>query len=231
MKKSIALALAATCVASAAQAQSPSCYVGAKLGYTMANTETSLDLGPGLIAPGPVPGALVVDGFGGEGVSGGIGGGCDVRMQQFVFGVFGDYDWHGVEFSASSGIPGFTGDLITLDIESQWTLGGRAGVMASSTTLVYGLVGWTQVQTSDLESPLLNASFDVGELNGLVVGGGMETEVSPGLWLGAEYRYTKLDDEDISIIPNVASVNLDTGMHSAYVTLKYKIGVTETALK
>jgi opacity protein-like surface antigen len=78
------------------------------------------------------------------------------------------------------------------EVELDWMVSviGRAGVLATPTTYLYGLAGWSygHFEVNDL-------MFAFGQLNdfesdGLTVGGGIEKMLSPKWSLRAEYRYT-----------------------------------------
>jgi outer membrane immunogenic protein len=171
--------------------------------------------------------SLTIDGFSGRGALGGAHAGCDYQIQRIVLGGFADYTFQDVEWSAALTAPGFgfSGNA-KLAIEDQWTVGGRLGVLLNDSTLAYGLVGYTQAKASDLEltSTLGNLSFAVEDLKGWTVGAGIETRLMANLFLGAEYRYTKFDNEDVTLIPGALNLGLDPEVHSVRAALRYKFG-------
>lgn len=198
--------------ASAAHADA-SCYGGAALGYSSANTSASLDaVGFGSL--------VSVDNLGADGVSGGLTAGCDWHSGGWLIGGWGDYTWHSAEFEVSSPLIG--GNLLEMSIENQWSLGGRAGYFVAPQTLVYGLIGFTRVETSDISSPALGGSLSTPDMDGIVYGGGIEVEIAPQIVLGAEYRYTDLRDENIGLVPGLIDLNLDSDIHTARAVLKYR---------
>lgn len=118
----------------------------------------NLGMAAGMIsAGGPI-------GIGSTGPTIGVTGFCDVRYSNFVAGVEANYDW-------------FYGDLSTLGVNTDLTLGGRAGALLNSEALVYGHLGWTQIDTS------------LGKFNGYKLGPGIEFKL-PGTPLYADARYS-----------------------------------------
>ncbi|SDP39444.1 Outer membrane protein beta-barrel domain-containing protein [Filomicrobium insigne] len=194
-----------------------SCYGGVTLGQTIAQSDLSLD------AVGGPAGLVTVDSIGADGMSGGITGGCDWRTGAWVVGAWGDYSWHSADFEV--GAFGAPGDLIEWDLEDQWSVGGRLGFMATERTLIYGLIGWTRARYSDISSPALGASFDIDDRDGVVYGGGIEVELVENIVVGAEYRYSDLEDVDVAILPGAANLNIDSGLHTARAVLKYRFDV------
>jgi hypothetical protein len=95
-------------------------------------------------------------------------------------------------------------------------------VLIQPTTLVYGLVAYTEVKTSDIASPFLTIA--VPDLKGDSVGGGIETSLGNGFFLGAEYRFTQLDKVDLAL-GGTAVLGIETEVHSATARLTYKLGL------
>lgn len=90
------LALASMAFAAPASAGWHGCWVGANVGMSATDTETSLDFAATNIA--------TVDGFAASGAQAGLGVGCDVQIERFVLGAFADYQWLDGDFSISSGL-------------------------------------------------------------------------------------------------------------------------------
>ena len=75
---------------------------------------------------------------------------------------------------------------------------GRAGVLATPSTFLYGLAGWSYGQFD-----ASNVNFGFGKIqdydaDGLTVGGGFEKKLSPSWSIRAEYRYTNFGSENLS---------------------------------
>ena len=199
-------------IASPASAGFSGCYIGAQAGMASTNSATSIDLtGTGSL--------LDVKGLGSSGGLFGVHAGCDVKIQQFVVGAFGDYGWHNQVMEISS--PLLATQIARLEVDTQWTIGGRAGIAFTDSTLVYGLVGWTRVETSDLS--ILGGALvaPVKAFDGWTFGGGISTEIMPNIRLSAEYRYAKLDKQDIVLVPAVLSVGVRPESHTAMARFSY----------
>jgi len=123
------------------------CGVGGNLGMTAGQVS----------AGGPI-------GIGSSGPAIGVTGFCDVRYSNFVVGAEANYDW-------------FYGDLSTLGVNNDLTLGGRAGFLTNGETLLYGHLGWTQIDTT------------LGKFNGYKIGPGIEFKL-PGTPLYGDMRYS-----------------------------------------
>lgn len=190
------------------------CYVGVQAGMSATKTDTTLDIaGTGTL--------LGVDGLGSAGAMAGVHAGCDVRMQQLVVGAFGDYSWHSQSVEITSPLAAMS--IAKLDVNSQWTIGGRAGLVFGN-SLVYGLVGWTRVDTSDIAVLGGAATLIVPTLEGWTFGGGIATEVMPNIRLSAEYRYARLDKVDVVLVPG-ATLGLQPDMHTAMARLSYSFNL------
>lgn len=221
MKRLLIAGAALIAVASASNADTPAvnwtgCYVGVGVGMASTTNNASIDITGG-------PSLLSVDGLGSNGAS--IGGqvGCDLQVaKQFVVGAWGSYDWHNQDWSISSGLIG--GPLATMSIDSTWAIGGRAGVVVNN-VLLYGLVGYTQMQTSGVNVPLAATSLAVADFSGMVFGGGMEMALGNGLFLTGEYRYSRFNSEAATIIPGVLNLNMEPDMHAFAARLSYRFQV------
>lgn len=208
-----ALIVMAVLVATGARAQETvkwsACGVYGGVGMAASKTEAGVSIaGTQLVG---------IDGLGTSGAAFTLGVGCDYQLaDRFVLGVFGDWTKHDQSFEITS----IVGSLAKLDLQNQWSVGGRAGVLIHPTTLVYGLVAYTELATSDINSPLLTIAMP--DLKGWQIGGGIETAIGKGVFLAAEYRFTTLDTANITIGP--ANLGLDTEMHTAMAKLSYRFG-------
>ena len=115
---SLAVALGAVGFLGEAQAQWTGCGAGVHGGLVAGQVD----------AGGPI-------GIGSQGHTAGVSLNCDYRMQVFVVGAFADYSW-------------MFGDLKTVGVEKDLTLGGRLGVLINSGSLLYVGAGWTQLSLS-----------------------------------------------------------------------------------
>ena len=158
------------------------CYVGASIGYTNTSSELSYDT------------VASIDSLGADGSRAGVNGGCDYRMpnSKVVLGFFGNYNWDlsDHDFSVDLGPFNFThseGD--------QWAVGARLGFTITDATMIYGLVGYTERETSaSLSGPGGSIAIDVADREGYQFGGGIETMISNSASFSLEYRHTEWDN-------------------------------------
>lgn len=193
------------------------CTLGVSGGYSIANTDTSVD-----IVNGPAQ-VLAINGLGADGPSGGLTGGCDVRNGAWLVGAWIDHTWHRADFEVTSSL--LPAGVIETSIDKQISIGGRLGGYVAEKTLIYGLIGWTRVSMDALESPVLGVSFDVPRMDGWVFGGGIEVEMLPNVLVGTEYRFSDLREETIEVAPGLANLNLDTELHEFRVNVRYRFDV------
>ncbi len=231
--KVLALALlAAVGAAPAAQAQSK--WTGFSIGVGVGAGAINHDL---TIGPGPAlqPGLFNFnfDGIGGEGFLGTVGVAADMQVHpSIVMGMFFDYDFADLETDLGLSIPPFGNLNVTgkVKLENQWTIGARAGFLATPDTLWYGLVGYTQADVSDLTlsatGPLTGSlAIGVPSMSGYVVGGGVETNIAPNWSLKAEYRFTQLDAERLNLpfgLNTFINAELEPSIHTGRVSVNYK---------
>lgn len=193
------------------------CYIGVSAG--MATTVTKADLDSS--GPWPPPGnVLSIDGLGQAGGAIGPTGGCDMQIDRFVVGVMGSYLWHNGSFEVSSGL--LPGTVLSFDLDTQWDVAGRAGILFTDKTLVYGLVGYTRLDTTGLNIPIAATTLSVPTFEGWQFGGGIETEIMPNVRLAAEYRYTHFDAQPVALGAGIpVNLNLQPDMHVAMARLSY----------
>jgi outer membrane immunogenic protein len=176
-----------------------------------------------LTAPGI---AVTVDGLGADGHVLALGAGCDYQLDRIVVGLFGDYDFGKTEFLTTAAFGPVTAN-ISAAIRDNWTIGARAGFLATPDTLMYGLVGWTNARTDDI-ALTTNAGFNLaltpGKLDGMTLGGGIETRLSKSVSTKIEYRYTQFDKVDM---PVFAGLNLgqENDMHTVRVGLNWRFNL------
>ncbi len=189
-------------------------WVGAGIGYGFVNHE----LGAEAFLPGGedfyVAGKADLSGIGGEGWMGQVGAGFDFQVgDKFLVGIFGDYTFSDIESSASAeGYACLGGGCIgpgevyyKLKADSMWFVGGRAGYLANPDTLLYALIGYTEVdfdakfgfENYDCEGDCSNSYKYGWSQGGLTFGGGIETKLSESITAKLEYRYIDLDRKTI----------------------------------
>lgn len=203
------------------------CYVGAQAGYGATHHDTSLDLtSPGL------SGSILELPLSSQGGLVGVHAGCDMQVQQLVFGAFADYSWLSQTMSINSPLLGQfvagLNPLARIELDTTWTVGGRAGLIVAPNTLVYALVGWTRLDTTDLTLVGGNLTAGVPTLEGWTFGGGIDVEIAKNVRLGAQYRYTHFDSADIGILSGGGgslSMDLQPDMHTVQGRLSYKFDI------
>lgn len=143
-----------------------------------------------------------------DGFTVGAQAGCDVQVgQRFVIGAFGDVEFSDIEVANK------------VDLDLKWTLAARAGYLLTPTSLAYVLAGYTWTDLGGV------AADYIGDLSGMTIGGGLETQFTPNWGTKLEYRYTMFDD----IGPIGSDVDLDG--HEIKVGLVYRFGAAPDVLK
>ena len=169
------------------------------------------------------------EGLGGGNFGGSLTIGYDHQVsQRLVAGVFATYNWSSIETAASLSAGGDRLTAELLRVEQSWTLGARAGVLITPDSLLYGLVGYTQLKLNDFEvrAPGLTFNFDLPTFSGVTFGGGLEHKLSDHVSLRAEYSYTSLGRETDFELPGVAVVESEKSIHSARLMASYRFGAS-----
>lgn len=189
------------------------CHLGAAAGYSISNTKTAIDVPGGNL--------VTVDGFAGEGLTGSIMAGCDVQMDRLVVGLWSEYSWHDADVKITAG----NGALaLTSPLNSSWAIGGRAGVLVTYDTLLYGLAGYTRASFGDitLTSPGPNGSLSVGDLKGWIIGGGMETNLPiTNMTLDLRYTAALYERNDVTIFGPVV-LGFEPVVHTVRAGVTYR---------
>ena len=177
----------------------------------------------------------------------------------FVIGAFVDADKYfgsSENFTAvNTGPHGLTTALKgTFDLDYSATIGTRFGVLINPTTLIYGLVGYTYLKVDGDLSYMFNSKHGMHNVNfampddfeGVTVGGGLQTKISPTTSFKFEYRYTNFESESASssfqsmtdtrkdlyygfykqtqqMISGTANTEIETDMHSIRAVLVFQI--------
>jgi outer membrane immunogenic protein len=152
---------------------------------------------------------------GADGWFGTVQVGCDYQFNNFVVGVFGDYDFMSVKGDVSTGgffFPALTGSQKQ---DGQWAVGGRVGYLVLPQLLTYVSGGYTQAHWA---STTLNnfappipavATLPGSTKGGWFIGAGDEYALSflPGLFWKTEYRYAEFDRANVNVA-NLPAGNL-----------------------
>jgi outer membrane immunogenic protein len=176
--------------------------------------------------------------------------GLDRQRGSWVFGLFADYDWmnmdsdiggNSVDLAGGGGPAGLVNVNLSAEVDNMWSVGGRIGFLTSPSTLVYGLLAYSQaditaiadVSFSDGAGNTIASVTDKGDgsVSGFTIGAGIETKLAENVSLKLEYRYTDLDNANVSsdgfVLPGVFAVgptnlDLDTDIHSVRAVLAWR---------
>ena len=171
---------------------------------------------------------------GADGWFGTVQVGCDYQINNFVVGLFGDYDFMSVKGDVST--LGFFGPAITgsQKQDSQWAVGGRVGYLVLPSLLTYVSGGYTQAHWKDTAlASFFAPGTTVATLPGTTKGGwfigtGDEYALSflPGLFWKTEYRYSEFDRANVTLTsplgPTGVSVTEKFKEHSVRSELVYR---------
>ena len=100
----------------------------------------------------------------------------------------------GVEAAATlSNVRFSNGDVLNggyLRERREIDLAGRLGTTVTPNTLLYGKIGYANLQVREAETVAGITSGQLRDLDGLLLGAGAEVQVSPKAYIKSEYRYT-----------------------------------------
>lgn len=214
-------------------------YVSGGIGMGSSNYELGLSYSA---SASSTPSSLDFPDLGGEGMIGSIRAGYDHQVnEKFILGAHIDAAFSQIindtNLSLSADLIGSEFDFgYDLSPSTIYTLAGRAGYLANETTMLYGLLGYSQGNfegvlsgsfmggESQEESETLSYTF---ERDGVTVGFGMETILAANLSLGIEYRYTRFDrysfyDGGLTDDEDNIEIGFDTSVQSVQGLLSYR---------
>jgi outer membrane immunogenic protein len=195
------------------------CYVGAGGGGAYTKNDHN-DFSNSLALTGFAPNTPLGSNLstGADGWFGTVQVGCDYQFNNFVVGVFGDYDFMSIKGDISTG--GFFNPALvgSQKQDSQWAIGGRAGYLVLPQLLTYVSGGYTQAHwTSTTLSSFFLPGVGISTLPGATKGGwfiGTGDEyalnILPGLFWKTEYRYAEFDRANVAMttIPGALQVGV-----------------------
>ncbi len=197
----------------------------------------------GRITPPDTQGHISYGGPIGGDLGWGLGAGVDAQLSQlFVVGAFANFDWSSIDTRGTLHTNSTTVDVSAFELKNAWTVGGRAGVLITSSTLVYGLLGYSWLDFDNLRITAVDSNdgsrgSDSGGgfarvLNepirkGITLGGGIEQKITPNLSLKAEYRFTDLGDVDQAI--DTVQIDRHSKIQMVRVGAAYRIGWGDSA--
>jgi outer membrane immunogenic protein len=145
---------------------------------------------------------------GADGWFGTVQAGCDYQFGgNWVVGLFADYDFMDVRGDTSIGGTFFPSIVGSQKLDSQWSVGGRAGYLVLPQLLTYVSGGYTQGHWKSTNLSAFGALAPTATLPGSTKGGwfigtGDEYALSflPGLFWKTEYRYAEFDRANVDVL-------------------------------
>lgn len=177
-----AAALALTLVASPASAQIV-CYADISAGKTVTTSSLS----------GPITGPVTIAA---DGLIGGLGAGCDYRLDRVLVGALARYDLADVSSTLATG---------RISADDQWSIAARVGYYLTPGVLAYALAG---VARLDLSYP---AALPSGSQNSPLYGAGLEIDIGvPNISAYAEWNRVQGKTRTDELTASSVEPNSDT---------------------
>lgn len=217
-----------------------SIYIGAHGGY--GNTNHNLNADATVVRPeeyketswanpafngiDEIDASAFLDGINGHGFFGGLSAGADLQRGNFVFGIFGQYDFSNVDTKAGFSVVGYdtTTDPITevdridgtvsVKEGDSWLVGGRLGYVFNGRTLLYVLGGYGETD--------FKYDTDKRTVPGWTAGGGAEFAITKNVSFNLEYQHTFYDEETL-ISGNDLTLTDDIDADKVMAGLKIKL--------
>jgi outer membrane immunogenic protein len=191
-------------------------YLGGQVGGGWAsNTQTNIT-GTTAFLPGTVLNALTPSGF-----IGGVYGGYNYQINQYLVGIDADYSWADLTGNATdlsnTGVAGGRTTVRSATVKSLATVTGRLGYVFNNNWLFFGKGGWawsswsgSSTTTNSTTGATTSAGIDSTNRNGWTLGTGVE-------WAFAAHWSAKLEYDYV----NFSTVNFnstDTAVPAGTVT-------------
>ena len=163
-----------------------------------------------------------------------VGADYQIPASKFVVGVGFDYDVPSASSTLKASDSNGNSFSANYDLTGYWAAWGRAGILFTPSTLVYGKVGYGQA-TFHSGGELAKVVTTDQTYGGLVVGGGIETRLD-ALWNGATVRleYTDFLGDSATLYPSadkVLTVTNTPDIQSVKLILALKFGGDYSSLK
>ena len=173
-------------------------YIGGKLGGAWSDIDWSQDLNVFTAGGAVAPNASV--NFGPSGIAGGVFGGANLQMGQWIFSLEGSFIGLGLSESATSPFLPAT-DTFTTDIDWLVTVEPRIGYTWNR-TFAFVKGGWAGGNaTLSVTSPVRGNASTTEFVDGWTIGGGLEYAFWPSVIIGIEYQHITLDLADAADCP------------------------------
>lgn len=168
--------------------------------------------------------AFGTDGAGGQGMLASIYGGVDYQiLPRALIGVLAEGTYSNIESSASVQVGGGSA-TISSHANLSWSALVRAGILASPSTLLYLLGGYTGQNLNTSGTAILGgnlATFSRNDVfSGWTIGTGFETRLRGGWSTKLEYRYSQFETRTL---PGTA-LTIQPSIHAVRLGLSYKFG-------
>ena len=90
-----------------------------------------------------------------------VGTGIDAQLgQMFVVGAFANFDWSNIDTTGTFHSDSTTVHVSAFDLKNAWTVGGRAGVLVTPSTLAYAILGYSWFDFDNLRVSAVDSNGD-----------------------------------------------------------------------
>jgi outer membrane immunogenic protein len=182
MKKILLASAAVVAITAAPAIAADGPYVGANVNFSTVNTDYTFDDGTDTVE---------LDGFGSDGFGGQIVAGYRHSLND-TFSIGGEI---GFGLSNADSEISVNGTSVDFKKNNAYSISVRPGVKVSDGVLGYGVLGYTQ---AEFEASSGGNSAD-DDLNGFVLGAGVEADVANGFRIRGEYNYVAYGDEEYTV--------------------------------
>jgi outer membrane immunogenic protein len=159
---------------------------------------------------------------GGQGLLGSVFAGGDYQFDdQFLVGLLGDLTWPGMQSVLTAGAGGASA-TVTSHTNMGWTLAARLGWLATPSTLLYALGGYTNQSFGTTGYAGSGATLFSSEdrLSGFTIGPGFEMMIAQNWSTRLEYRYSQFETRTL-----LSGVTMQPSTHTVRAGLAYRFGV------
>jgi outer membrane immunogenic protein len=166
-------------------------YIGGRLGGAFSNFTWGQDANPFSTGTGvAAPPNTLID-FSPSGIFGGIIGGANLQLGQWIFGA--ELTFSGTDLSQSVASPFFPPtDTYSTNLDWIGTIEGRVGY-SWDRVMVFAKGGWAGSNaTLKVTSPIRGTASKSEFVDGWTIGGGIEYAVWNSVIIGLEYDYTRI---------------------------------------
>jgi outer membrane immunogenic protein len=195
-------------------------YIGGRLGGAFSNLSWGQDnnnfnSGTGVAAPANTP----VE-FSPSGVFGGIIGGANLQIGQWIFGA--ELTFSGTDLSQSAVSPFFPAtDTYSTNLDWLGTVEGRVGY-SWDRVMVFGKGGWAGSNaTLKVTSPVRGTASKSEFVDGWTIGGGIEYAFLGNFSAKLEYLYVDLGSFNAAMVPAVNNVSFKENIIRAGLNYKF----------